>query len=172
MRKSDRTPEEDEYVDLMAGDGLVAIVESCWEIGAEILGLEPEKGYTIYKTDYKGGLGGGLWKALEKLWGIMAGYYDKKGDENPDVYQSSFWAPRVEGIRRWIWEHECFPAYKRVSLDREEAYATRLVTLERQRGEAVRIFFFVGAGHKWNTLKEIDNRRTSKKGTHSSIRGQ
>jgi len=93
---------------------------------------------------------------MEKSWGIVAGYIDRRGDNNQDIYQSSFWASKIEDVRRWIWKHQCFPAYKRVSLEREEAYASRLVALEDQKGDNAKIYFFVGGGHRWNTLKEVD----------------
>ena len=157
MKLTTRTPEEEEFYRAEAGDGIVAIIESAWKVGAEIYGLEPEKGYTIYKSDYKTGIEGKFWNFVEKSWGVVAGYIDRKGESNPDMYQSSFWAPKIEDIRRWIWKHQCFPAYKRVSLDREKAYASRLIALQAQKGEEMKIFFFVGGGHKWNTLKEIQD---------------
>lgn len=155
MSKTKPSPDEEKHICSAAGDGLVAIIEASWNVGADIHGIEPKKGYDIHKSDYKTGLEGKFWDFVEKSWGRIAAYFDKKGEANPSMYQTSFWASKIEAVRRWIWKHQCFPAYKRVSLERERAYASRLVELERERGEDTKILFFVGGGHKWNTIEEI-----------------
>jgi len=159
-KPAERTREERRFYRAERGDGIVAIIELAWRVGAEVYGLEPKKGYDIYRSDYKTGLEGKFWRFLEKLWKAIAGYSDRKGERDPDWCQRSPWAPRIEDVRRWIWKHECYPAYERVSLQRERAYASRLIHLERERGKKAKIFFFVGYGHKWNTLKEINRKRT------------
>jgi len=159
MKLPTRTPEEEKFYKAEEGDGVVAMMEAAWEVGAEIYGIEPKRGYDVHESDYKTGLEGKFWKFLEKSWGkIHHHLFDKKAEKNPETIQTSFWTPKMEAARRWIWKHECFPAYRRVSLEREEFYASRLVELEKERGEDTKIFFFVNYGHKWNTLKEVQAR--------------
>ena len=160
LEKDSRTEEENETIRLETGDGIVAAIESSQQIGSSVVGLEPEKGYTISTSDWEPGCMGVLLKGFDKWW--ETNLYNKchrKGELDPSIYQSSFILPVVERIQRWIWKKAWYPAYKTASLDREQAYAQRLIKLEQEKSVKInrppRIYFFIGAGHKWNTEKLI-----------------
>ncbi len=160
LERGPRTDEEERTIRVEAGDGIVAAVESSKATGSVIVGLEPSRGYDISVSDRKPGYLGRLWKGFDRCW--QENIYSKchrKGELDPSIYQSSRVLPVVEGVQRWIWKNAWYRAYKTASVDREEAYAHRLIQLDQEKsvqlGRPARINFFVGAGHKWNTERLI-----------------
>ena len=165
LESGPETDEERRTVKLEAGDGIVAAVESAKRTGARLVGLEPERGYNMPRSEIRGDLWGKLWKGFETRFSDTVGArMARMGELNPSAYQSSHAMAIKEHLARWVWRRYWYPGYVTAALHREEAYAKTLVRLEQEErtrlGRDPKLYFFVGGGHKWNTEKLVRKERS------------
>jgi len=170
LERGPKTDEEKRTVKLEAGDGIVAAVESARRTGSRLVGLEPERGYNVSRSDIRGDLWGKFWKGFEAWFEDAVGArLDRMGQLNPSAYQSSGAMAIKEHLARWAWRRYWYPGYVTAALHREEAYAKTLVRLEQEErarlGRDPKVYFFVGAGHKWNTEKLVRKERSKEEST-------